>query len=117
MDKFIPVVVVKELSETDRILTALANDNTFVGSQSIVNNKDSVGVGTTAFTVSAMDTDAANGGTNASAATFTVNSQGVSVFGGFTTDTLATTGDATVGGNLTTTGNAKVRLTTVRQQQ
>ena len=27
MDKFIPVVVIKELSETDRILTALENDN------------------------------------------------------------------------------------------
>ena len=27
MDKFIAVVVIKELSETDRILTALANDN------------------------------------------------------------------------------------------
>ena len=71
-------------------MASLTGDNTFDGSntfnglQSIVYNKDSVGVGTTAFTVSATDTDAANGGTNASAATFTVNSQGVVVSGGFT---------------------------------
>lgn len=92
---------------------ALASGNAFTGAQTITNAVDNGGAGNVnALVVTATDTDAANGGTDARTTTLTINSDGVSVAGGLTTDTLTTTGDATVGGTLTAaTANVTGALT------
>ena len=105
-EKAISTALNTKLDATTALSTyaALVGGNTLNGAQVITNVTNAGGAGVSALTVTATDTDASNG----SSATLAVNSQGVSVTGGLTTDTLATTGDATIGGNLETTGNATV---------